>query len=72
MWEPRKAAASLEAKGIVKAPTRATLVLDSLPFGADNTETQVLHHMEVDHLAKEFAEMGDVPIPDAPTATCCL
>ena len=47
------------------------LVLDSLPFGSDHVDTQILHQSETEHLAKEFAEMGtSEPVPAAPTAIC--
>ena len=61
---PRKAAESLSQEKAVPK-----LVLDSLPFGSDNVETQVLHHSETEHLAKEFAEMETPePVPTVPTA----
>ena len=61
---PRKAAESLNQEKAVPK-----LVLDSLPFGSDHVETQVLHHSETEHLAKEFAEMEvSEPVPDVPVA----
>lgn len=51
----------------------ATLVLDSLPYGTDDGQTQPLHSEEMDQLAKEFGMMNKgaskVFVPEAPTVT---
>lgn len=51
----------------------ATLVLDSLPYGTDDGQTQPLHSEEMDHLAKEFGALNrgasKVFVPEAPTVT---
>ena len=56
------------------ASNTPALVLDSLPFGGDEGETQPLHSKEMDLLAKEFKNMSTEPDkgPDneAPLVTC--
>lgn len=51
----------------------ATLVLDSLPFGTDDGQTQPLHSEEMDQLATEFKALNrgasKVFVPEAPTVT---
>lgn len=70
---------SLEKKSQPKASTAsssaepATLVLDSLPYGTDDGQTQPLHSAEMDQLAKEFRTLNrgasKVFVPEAPTVT---
>ena len=50
------------------------LVMDSLPFGADEGETLPLHAKEMDLLANEFQNMTTDSdkglVPEVPTVTC--
>lgn len=58
---PRMAKTSLQ-----RAASTTHLVLDSLPGVGDDGETQALQTCEMEHLAKEFAEIDSVEIPEAP------
>ena len=61
----REAAASLKAGA---ADKHEELVLDSLPFGTDSLDTQMLQQTEIDALAKQFAALDNVSVPSAPVA----
>ena len=64
----RQAALSLKADEAKGSRDEALMVLDSLPFGSDTLDTQMLPDQEADALAKQFASMDSVTVPSAPTA----
>ena len=72
MPQPRKAKESLD-KVAASAPasTEPFYVMESLPFGGDELETQPLAPKELDLLAGNFH--SEAPhVPSAPTAHCQL
>lgn len=69
MPQLRKAKESLDKVAVAPASTEPFYVMESLPFGGDELETQPLAPKELDLLAGNFhSEMPD--LPSAPTATC--
>lgn len=62
-----------DSKASSSEPEPATLVLDSLPYGNDDGQTQPLHSEEMDQLAKDFKTLSrgvsKVFVPEAPTVT---
>ena len=70
MPQPRKAKESLDKVAVgAPASTECFYVMESLPFGGDELETQPLAPKELDLLAGNFhSETPD--LPSAPTATC--
>ena len=57
-------------KSLERGKSTAHLVLDSIPNMGDDGETQMLQSEEMEHFAKEFAEMEEVVVPASATATC--
>lgn len=49
-----------------------SLVLDSLPLGTDEGETQVMHSSEMEMIATELKHMSPKTtfVPEAPVVTC--
>lgn len=66
---PKRSGSSSSSLG---SPTPPVLVMDSLPLGTDDGETQPVQSAELEMLAEQFHKMTPKTtfVPEAPTATC--
>ena len=62
----------MASQALQRGKSTPHLVLESLPEVGEDGETQLLHSMEMEHLAKMFSETREVEVPKCPTVACLI